>query len=90
MMDKNDRLALVLFESEASVFFDLDYMTEERKNELIAKISEIKSTGGTNILSGLKEAVGILKKIKMKKKIKGHLQFYYYQMDAIMYIMMIS
>jgi hypothetical protein len=45
MMDKNDRLALVLFESEASVFFDLDYMTEERKNELIAKISEIESTG---------------------------------------------
>ena len=70
MMDKNDRLALVLFESEASVFFDLDYMTEERKNELIAKISEIESTGGTNILSGLKEAIGILKKIKNEKKDK--------------------
>ena len=24
LMDKNDRLALILFESEASIYFDLD------------------------------------------------------------------
>ena len=31
MMDKNDRLALILFHSNASVYFDLDYMTETKK-----------------------------------------------------------
>ena len=64
MMDKNDRLALVLFESEASVFFDLDYMTEKRKNELIAKISEIESTGGYKYFKWLKRSYWNIKKNK--------------------------
>ena len=71
MMDEHDRLALVLFESKASIFFDLDYMIERRKNELISKINKISVSGGTNILSGLKEAIGILKKIKNDKKDKN-------------------
>ena len=71
MMDEHDRLALVLFESKASIFFDLDYMIERRKNELISKINEISVSFGTNILSGLKEAIGILKKIKNDKKDKN-------------------
>ena len=31
MMDENDRLALVLFDDKASIYFDLDYMTEKNK-----------------------------------------------------------
>ena len=42
MMDKNDRLALVLFESEATVFFVLYYMTEKRITELIYIIRELE------------------------------------------------
>ena len=64
LMDKNDRLALILFESNASVYFDLDYMTDETKQNLITKIDEINARGGTEILSGLEKAVEILKKEK--------------------------
>ncbi len=31
MMDKNDRLALVLFDNIASIFYDLNYMTDKEK-----------------------------------------------------------
>ena len=34
----NDRLALILFESDASIYFNLDYMTEVTKQNLITKI----------------------------------------------------
>ena len=64
LMDKNDRLALILFENEASIFFDLDYMTDKTKQNLITKIDEIRASGGTDILSGLEEAIEILKKEK--------------------------
>ena len=64
MMDKNDRLALVLFSSNAHIEFELNYLTDKTKGELKSKISEIRSGGGTNILSGLEQAVEILKKEK--------------------------
>ena len=64
MMDKNDRLALVLFSSSAHIEFELNYLTDKTKGELKSKISEIRSGGGTNILSGLEQAVEILKKEK--------------------------
>ena len=67
LMDKNDRLALILFESEASIYFDLDYMTDKTKQNLITKIDEISASGGTDILSGLEKAVEILKKEKESK-----------------------
>ena len=68
MMDKNDRLALILFHSNASVYFDLDYMTETKKKNLIEKIDKISASGGTDILSGLEKAIEILKKEKSGKK----------------------
>ncbi len=68
MTDENDRLAPILFESDASIYFDLDYMTEKNKQNLIAKINEIDSRGGTDILSGLEKAVEILKKENLKTK----------------------
>jgi Mg-chelatase subunit ChlD len=81
-MDKNDRLALILFGSKASIYFDLDYMTDGKKQNLIKKIDEINASGGTDILSGLEKAVEILKKEKKTKMIIECLQLYYYQMDV--------
>ena len=66
MMDKNDRLALVLFDNKASIYFDLEYMTDEIKKNLKQKIENIEAHGGTNILSGLEKAVQIL--IREKEK----------------------
>jgi Mg-chelatase subunit ChlD len=66
MMDKNDRLALILFDNNASIFFDLQNMTDETKKIALKKIEQIESRGGTNILSGLEKAVEILKKEKDK------------------------
>ena len=70
MMDKDDRLSLILFSSNSEILFDLDYMTEERKADVISKINNIKVKGATNILSGLKDAVEILKRIKKEKNDK--------------------
>ena len=61
MMDKNDRLALILFENHSKIFFDLNYLTDKVKKDLINKINSIYAHGGTNILSGLEKAVEILK-----------------------------
>ena len=61
MMDKNDRLALILFENHSDIFFDLNYLTDKIKKDLINKIDSIYAHGGTNILSGLEKAVEILK-----------------------------
>ena len=67
MMDENDRLALVLFESYAHILCNLEYMTETKKKEFISKVNLIDSGSTTNILSGLKKAVEILKNIKNNK-----------------------
>ena len=61
MMDKNDRLALILFENHSDILFDLNYLTDTAKKDLVNKINSIYDHGGTNILSGLEKAVEILK-----------------------------
>ena len=61
MMDKNDRLALILFENQSTIKFNLNYITDNVKKDLIDKINSITAHGGTNILSGLERAVEILK-----------------------------
>ena len=61
MMDKNDRLALILFENQSTIKFNLNYITDNVKKDLIDKINSITAHGGTNILSGLEKAVEILK-----------------------------
>lgn len=38
MMDKSDRLALVLFDNSASIFYDLNYMTDKEKSTLKNKL----------------------------------------------------
>ena len=42
LMDENDRLALVLFESKAQVLCNLEYMTETKKQEFISKVKSNK------------------------------------------------
>ena len=55
LMDENDRLALVLFESDAQILCNLEYMTETKKQEFISKVNQIDSGSTTNILSGLEK-----------------------------------
>jgi Mg-chelatase subunit ChlD len=67
LMDSNDRMALILFNDKASRYLGLSYLSKETKADYKAKIDKIKSKGGTNILSGLEEAVNILKEEKLKE-----------------------
>ena len=68
LMDKNDRICLILFESEGEKYFDLSYLTEETKKILYSKIKTISARGGTNIISGLEKAIDVLMNDKDKKK----------------------
>ena len=62
LMDKNDRLALILFNESGKLFLDLNYITEEKKTHYINKIDEIKAEGGTSIITGLEIAINIIEK----------------------------
>jgi len=68
LMDKNDRIALVLFNDEAINEFNLTFCAKEKKEELNKKIDAIEARGGTNILSGLKIAIDLLINDKEKTK----------------------
>ena len=61
LMDEKDRLCLILFESDAENYFNLSFLTKKNKEILEGKINQINSRGGTNILSGLKMAIDVIK-----------------------------
>jgi len=61
LMDEKDRICLILFESTAKNFFNLEFLTKKNKDILEEKINTIYSGGGTNILSGLEMAVEVIK-----------------------------
>ena len=61
LMDEKDRLCLILFDDNADIYYSLQNLTKQNKSVLIDKINNIDSRGGTNILSGLKEAVYVIK-----------------------------
>ena len=61
LMDEKDRICLILFESSAKNFYNLDFLTKKNKEILEEKINQISARGGTNILSGLKMAVEVIK-----------------------------
>ena len=63
-MNPKDRLCIILFNDDANVYLDLNFMTEETKKKYLEKIEKINAKGGTNILSGLKKAIEILKEDK--------------------------
>ena len=64
MMDQKDRICLILFERVANLYYNLNYMTESNKKQIKDLIEKINAGGGTNIGSGLKVAIEILKKEK--------------------------
>ena len=66
-MTPKDRLCIILFNDNANIYLNLDFMTEETKKSYLEKIEKIVAKGGTNILSGLKKALEILKAEKMKE-----------------------
>ena len=67
MMNQKDRIALILFESKAELFYDLNYLSEKNKSILKNLIDKMESKGGTNIANGLEIAVELLKKINNNK-----------------------
>lgn len=68
LMGKNDRLALILFNRLAQTYFDLQYLTEKNKYKLEKEIDLITINQGTNILSGLYNAIKIIKEENLKKQ----------------------
>ena len=71
-MDEKDRICLILFETHAQNYFNLNYVTKANKQILIEKINQIYSRGGTNILSGLKLAIDVIKsKCKNEKNVSS-------------------
>jgi len=67
LMDKNDRIALILFNRSSYIYSGLEYITDENKEKLIKKIDLITTNKGTNILAGLEKAVNILKEEKQNE-----------------------
>ena len=67
LMDKNDRIALILFNKFSHIYNGLEYITDENRKKLIEKIDLIETNKGTNILSGLEKVVNILKEEKEKE-----------------------
>ena len=60
-LEEKDRLCLILFDSYAENYYNLDFLTKKNKEMLEEKINHIDTRGGTNILSGLKMAVEVIK-----------------------------
>ena len=61
LMDEKDRLCLIVFASSADNIYNLEFLTKKNKEILEEKINKISASGGTNILSGLKMAVEVIK-----------------------------
>ena len=68
MMEPKDRIALVLFDQQSELLYDLNFLDEKNKKQVINLINQIEARGGTNIASGLQVAVDILKKEKKNAK----------------------
>ena len=68
LMDERDRICLILFESNAEKYYDINYLTKQNKKNLMEIIDEISTNGGTNILSGLEVAIDVIKKYCDKEK----------------------
>jgi len=61
LMDEKDRLCLILFDNNAQIYYSLQNLTKENKSFLNNEINNIRARGGTNILSGLEQAVYVIK-----------------------------
>lgn len=61
LMDKNDSFALVAFNSDSTIIKDLSITDPLYKKDFFDKINSLKASGGTNILSGLKTGLDLIK-----------------------------
>ena len=61
LMSSDDQLAIIKFEDSASTVFSLTQMTESKKVTAINKIKGLSASGGTNIYSGLRAGLGLIK-----------------------------
>jgi len=68
IMDKTDRICIIIFNNSAKNLFNLSYLTDEIKTKLYNIIDTIKAEGGTNIMSGLEIAIDVLVNDKEKEK----------------------
>lgn len=59
-LDKNSRLAIIIFDNQIEIIFDLTLMTEMNSSRAIAEISNIKPKGQTNIWHAVEKAISIL------------------------------
>ena len=61
LMNEQDRVALVTFESYAYIKYDFTQMTETNKNSLLSSINGLSAGGGTNIYGALEAALTLLR-----------------------------
>ena len=59
-LDKNSRLAVIVFDNNVDILFNLIMMTEINKSTALAKIDTIKPRGQTNIWGATETAIKIL------------------------------
>ena len=59
-LDNNSRCAIIVFDNEIEVVFELTIMNEVNKAQCLAVISEIKPRGQTNIWGAIDKAIKIL------------------------------
>ena len=59
-LDKNSRLAVIVFDNNVDILFNLIMMTEINKSTALAKIDTIKPRGQTNIWGAIETAIKIL------------------------------
>ena len=59
-LDSNSRLAIIKFDNNIDIVFDLMNMTELNKTRALAQIDTITPRGQTNIWGGIEEAIKIL------------------------------
>lgn len=71
MMTASDRLGVVLFSNQASIYFPLSEMTPMNKKIVEEKMATITANGGTSILEGLKLAIELLAKELNPKNTPG-------------------
>ena len=60
IMNSQDRLALITFNSGATTLFEFTEMNDSNKPNLIKKINSLRASGGTNIYAGLDSALNLI------------------------------
>jgi Mg-chelatase subunit ChlD len=59
-LNSTSRLAIIVFDNEIEILFDLKPMTEMNQSQAIAKIASIQPRGQTNIYGAIEKAIEIL------------------------------